>query len=208
MTEQSDIEHSDIEQRADQLAAVLDELAGVVGAIARGQRDDPTPCTEFTVRQLQDHTLGWLTNFADGFADPGGQAPLADISAYRAPAAAPDAAAAVQAAAARLDRALREGAAERSLRLGEAAMPGGMALGMILWEYQMHGWDLARATGQKWSPPPAAARASLRFAPSMLSADYQGEGKAFAPPVDVPASAPPLDRLLGLSGRDPAWSPA
>jgi uncharacterized protein (TIGR03086 family) len=201
-------ERNDTEQTADQLAAVLDELAGVVGAISPGQRDDPTPCTEYTVGQLQDHVLGWLTNFADGFADPGGQAPAADISAYHAPSGAPNAAAAVTSAAARLGRALRNGAAERPLRLGEAVMPGEMALGMILWEYQMHGWDLARATGQKWNPPPAAAQASLSFAPSMLSADYQGEGKAFAPPVDVPASAPPLDRLLGLSGRDPAWAPA
>ena len=87
-------------------------------------------------------------------------------------------------------------------------MPGELALGMILWEYQMHGWDLARATGQAFAPPPAAAAESLGFAPNMLTEDYQGEGKAFAPAVDVPASAPPLDRLLGLSGRDPAWRPA
>jgi hypothetical protein len=32
-------------------------------------------------------------------------------------------------------------------------MPGEMALNMILWEYQIHGWDLARATGQDWRPP-------------------------------------------------------
>jgi uncharacterized protein (TIGR03086 family) len=208
MTERNDTEQTSTEQTADQLAAVLDELAGVVGAIAPGQRDDPTPCTEYTVGQLRDHVLGWLRNFADGFADPGGQAPAADISAYHAPADAADAAAQVTSAAARLDRALRDGAAQRPLRLGEAAMPGEMALGMILWEYQMHGWDLARATGQKWSPPAAAAQASLSFAPAMLTDDYQGEGKAFAPPVDVPAGAPALDRLLGLSGRDPAWSPA
>jgi uncharacterized protein (TIGR03086 family) len=87
-------------------------------------------------------------------------------------------------------------------------MPGELALGMILWEYQMHGWDLARATGQAFSPPAAAAEESLGFAPGMLTDDYQGEGKPFAPRVDVPASAPPLDRLLGLSGRDPGWRPA
>ena len=198
-------ERIDIEQTADQLRAVLDELAGVVGAISPGQQDGPTPCTEYTVRQLRDHVLGWLTTFADGFADPGGQAPQAGISGYRAAA---DPAAEVRSAADRLGQALRDGAAQRPLRLGEAAMPGEMALGMILWEYQVHGWDLARATGQKWSPPTDAAQASLSFAPAMLTDDYQGQGKAFAPPVDVPAGAPPLDRLLGLSGRDPAWSPA
>jgi uncharacterized protein (TIGR03086 family) len=76
---------------------------------------------------------------------------------------------------------------------------------MILWEYQVHGWDLARATGQPWSPPAAAAEESLEFAPGMLTPDYQGEGKAFGPPVPIPATAPALDRLLALSGRDPGW---
>ena len=76
---------------------------------------------------------------------------------------------------------------------------------MILWEYQVHGWDLARATGQPWHPPAAAAEQSMRFAPTMLTDDYQGEGKTFAQPVSVPEDAPPLDRLLGLSGRRPDW---
>jgi uncharacterized protein (TIGR03086 family) len=112
----------------------------------------------------------------------------------------------VRAASDTLAAALLAGATERPLRLGDAGMPGEMALSMILWEYLVHGWDLATATGQPWSPPAAAAEQSLQFAPGMLTADYQGEGKPFAPRVPVPASAPPLDRLLGLSGRDPSWT--
>jgi uncharacterized protein (TIGR03086 family) len=77
---------------------------------------------------------------------------------------------------------------------------------MILWEYQVHGWDLARATGQRFCSPDEAATQSLEFAPGMLTPDYQGPGKAFADPVPVRADAPPLDRLVGLSGRDPGWS--
>jgi len=111
----------------------------------------------------------------------------------------------VQAAAELLVPAVRGGAAARPLKLGDAAMPGEMALGMILWEYQVHGWDLARATGQPWHPPAAAAEQSVIFAPTMLTDDYQGEGKMFAQPVAVPQDAPPLDRLLGLSGRRPDW---
>ncbi|MEP7024268.1 MAG: TIGR03086 family metal-binding protein, partial [Actinomycetota bacterium] len=161
----------------DLLAAVLADLAPVVGAVTEGQLHDPTPCAEYDVAQLRDHVLGWLTVFAAGFADPGGQAPQSSLDGYTAPA---DAAAEVTSAAGTLTKALRDGAAERPLRLGDSAMPGEMALGMILWEYQMHGWDLARATGQPWSPPAAAAQESLTFAPGMLTPDYQGDGKAFA----------------------------
>lgn len=192
------------ERTTDLLGVVLAELATVVGGVTAGQLHDPTPCTEFDVAELREHILGWLTTFAAGFADPDGQAPRADIVGYQAPEDPPSE---VRRAAEQLDQALRAGASGRALRLGEQAMPGELALGMILWEYQVHGWDLARATGQHWSPPPAAAEESLSFAPAMLTEDYQGPGKAFAPPVGVPESASALDRLLGLSGRDPRWSP-
>jgi uncharacterized protein (TIGR03086 family) len=193
------------DRTADLLAAVLADLAPVVGGIAPDQQHRPTPCTKYDVGQLRDHVLGWLTTFAAGFADPQGRAP-AGVDGYQAPADPAAAAAAVRAAAEQLDRAVRAGAAERPLWLGESSMPGGLALSMILWEYQVHGWDLARATGQPWSPPDPAAEESLAFAPGMLTADYQGPGKAFGPRVPVPDDAPPLDRLLGLSGRDPGWT--
>jgi uncharacterized protein (TIGR03086 family) len=193
------------EKTTDLLVAVLADLAPVVAGVTDQQKHDPTPCTDYDVAQLLDHVTGWLSTFADGFADPDGQAPRAGLDGYVSPA---DPAAEVRRAAATMEKALRDGAASRPMKLGEAAMPGEMALSMILWEYQMHGWDLAKATGQPWSPPAAAAEESLRFAPNMLTPDYQGEGKAFASPVPVPQDAPPLDRLLGLSGRDPGWSPA
>jgi uncharacterized protein (TIGR03086 family) len=192
------------DQTADLLHTVLTDLASVVGGVTADQLHNPTPCTEYDVEQLRDHVLGWLTTFAAGFADPGGQAPRADLTGYRAPA---DPAAGVRTAADQLVTAIRGGATDRPLRLGDSAMPGELALGMILWEYQVHGWDLARATGASWSPPVAAVQKSLEFAPGMLTPDYQGEGKTFGPPVAVAADGPALDRLLGMSGRDPHWSP-
>ncbi len=147
--------------------------------------------------------LGWLDNFAAGFADPNGNAPADSVDDYSTP---DNPAGEVIRAARTLDEAIRKGAGERPLRLGESEMPGAMSLSMMLWEYQVHGWDLARATGQDWSPPAEGLEQSLDFAPGMLTDDFQGEGKAFAPRVDVPDDAPPLDRLLGLSGRDPSWN--
>jgi uncharacterized protein (TIGR03086 family) len=187
----------------DLLVAVLADLAPLVGGINGAQLHGPTPCTQYDVDQLRHHVLGWLGLFAAGFADPRGQAPSASIDSYQVTA---DPAGEVRAASDTLAGALRAGAADRPLRLGDSGMPGEMALSMILWEYQVHGWDLATATGQPWSPPAAAAEQSLRFAPGMLTPDYQGEGKAFAPRVPVPDTAPPLDRLIGLSGRDPSWT--
>src|SRR5258706_13890555 len=129
----------------DLLVAVLADLAPMIGQITGEQLHDPTPCTELDVGQLRTHVLGWLTTFAAGFADPGGQAPLDRLDGYTVPA---DAAAEVRSASGAMAAALREGATGRPMRLGDSAMPGDMALSMILWEYQVHGWDLARPTGQ------------------------------------------------------------
>lgn len=185
------------------LQPVLSDLAAVVERIDANQLHRPTPCTERDVAALRSHTIGWLDAFATGFADPGGQAPLEHTEDF----AVHDAGNQVRAAARRLDAAIAGGAGTRALFIGTNSMPGDMSLSMILWEYVVHGWDLARATGQDWSPDPAAAEAGLQFAPGMLTPDFQGEGKAFGPPVPVGADAGPLARLLGLSGRDPAWTP-
>ncbi|MHB8313018.1 MAG: TIGR03086 family metal-binding protein [Candidatus Dormibacteria bacterium] len=189
----------------DLLITVLSDLAVVVGGISPEQLHHPTPCSAWDVEQLRAHVLGWLTAFAAGFADPDGRVSKPDSAGYPTSA---EPAREVRVAANLLVQAVRGGAVERPLWIGEYSMPGDLALGMILWEYQVHGWDIARATGQPWSPPPAALEESLNFAPTMLTDDYQGEGKEFASPVAVPDGAPPLDRLLGLSGRDPGWSAA
>jgi uncharacterized protein (TIGR03086 family) len=185
----------------DLLRPVLADLADVV-ANTDGQDAAPTPCTELDVAQLRNHVAGWLSTFATGFADPEGRA---NAGGAEVPQAAGPAADVIRSAADQLDTAVRAGADRRPLYLGENAMPGDMAMSMILWEYVVHGWDLAVATGQVWEPAPQAASASAAFAPNMLTPDYQGPGKPFAPRVPVAENASDLDQLLGLSGRNPSW---
>jgi uncharacterized protein (TIGR03086 family) len=184
-----------------ELNDVLTDLAALVDTVDGDRWHAPTPCTEFDVAALTDHVVGWSTTFAAGYADPEGRAPAGPTEVEG------DRGEAIRAAAARLDTALAGGAAERPLSLGGAAMPGEMALSMILWEYQVHGWDLAVALGRPWKPAEEGLEASLAFAPMMLTDDYQGEGKPFAPRVPVPDDAPALDRLVAISGRDPRWTP-
>ncbi|PXW35935.1 UNVERIFIED_CONTAM: uncharacterized protein (TIGR03086 family) [Williamsia faeni] len=185
----------------DLLKPVLADLAVVV-ADTDGHETAPTPCTELDVAALRNHVAGWLSTFAAGFADPGGRA---SASGAQVPQVAEQAAEVIRAAADQLDSAVRSGADQRPLYLGENPMPGDMAMSMILWEYIVHGWDLAVATGQEWNPAPEAAAASATFAPTMLTPDYQGPGKPFAPRVPTTENASDLERLLGLSGRDPSW---
>ena len=187
---------------AAQLDAVLRSLAELFDAVPPDRATATTPCAEYDVSSLRTHVLGWLTAFTDGYASPTGR--CSDPEGVTVAGTGGDQ---VRALADRLVAVLPE-AAQRPLRIGDSAMPGEMALQMILWEYQVHGWDLAAATVQPWQPDRAGLEASLAFAPGMLTPDFQGEGKAFALPVEVPSDAPALERLLGLSGRDPRWSAA
>ena len=72
----------------------------------------------------------------------------------------------------------------------------------------VHGWDLARATGQDDTMDPDEVAQMLPFAegmpPEMRTPGAFGPGVVvFGPIVELPADAPAQDRLLGLMGRDP-----
>jgi uncharacterized protein (TIGR03086 family) len=190
---------------ATHLSAVLTDLAVVVDGIDPARRADPTPCAEYDVAALTHHVAGWLDTFAAGFADPDGRAPRADLSGFPAPT---DAGTAIREATGRLDQAVADGAADRPLYLGgEQGLPGDLALGLVLAEYQVHGWDLAVATGQGWAPDADGLEASVGFLDGMLTEDFQGEGKSFGPRVAVAPDADALTRLVAVSGRDPGWTP-
>ena len=66
----------------------------------------------------------------------------------------------------------------------------------------MHGWDIARATGQSTAGlDPELADAALAFMHEMMRPEYRG-GPAFGPEVAVAAAAPVYDRLVGVRGPD------
>lgn len=179
-----------------------------VARLVRGVRDDqldgPTPCPAYTVGDLLDHLGGLAIAFRDAATKdtpPGGAQPQVDAAnlgdGWRDRIAGDlDALAA----------AWREPSAYDGMTMaGPVEMPGEIAALVALDEVVVHGWDLARATGQEYAPDEAAVRASLGFAASFELPEGVTDGP-FGPPVAVPADAPAIDRLAGATGRDPRWT--
>jgi uncharacterized protein (TIGR03086 family) len=93
-------------------------------------------------------------------------------------------------------------------RAGGIDLPGEVAGLVALDEVVVHGWDVARASGQ----PYAVDGDLLEVVHGFLAPLAQPEQESmrdgiFGPAITVPADAPLLDRVIGLTGRDPAWSP-
>ena len=72
-------------------------------------------------------------------------------------------------------------------------------------ELVVHGWDLAVATGQAYRPDDATLQVSYDFL-AQTADDPESRGEIYGPVVPVPDDAPLLDRVVGLAGRNPAWS--
>jgi uncharacterized protein (TIGR03086 family) len=79
----------------------------------------------------------------------------------------------------------------------------------VSFDLPQHGWDLAKATGQDAT----IDRGEVDLLWNSLSKDaqiweWQRANGWYAAPVPVPENAPLQDRVLGLIGRDPGWTPA
>ena len=91
---------------------------------------------------------------------------------------------------------------------GGVTMPGEVTGLVALDEVVLHGWDLARATGQEFRCDPANADAVLGFTERSAQPDQAAMRTGlFGPVVPVASDASVFDRALGFAGRDPAWTP-
>lgn len=93
---------------------------------------------------------------------------------------------------------------EGSVDMGGGTMPATMIGEMVLAEIVLHGWDLARATGQVLELPESAS-AELRRGIEDTAAMGRKMG-AYGPEVLIPEKSSEFDRALAASGRNPAWS--
>jgi len=187
-----------------EMAAAAAEAARVVSKVPEGTLDAPTPCGDWDLRTLLNHTILWTSYSAerrahgesvaedlmnkDFTADPGFREDYARqinkaVSAWSDPEA---------------------WAGARNVMGG--ATPAADVGAMLLMEMALHGWDVARATGQEFNADDetAAALEDIVQAQAELFRKYQGFADAVEPTPDATA----FERALTLSGRDPNWKPA
>lgn len=185
------------------LAPAAAELTRLVAGITDDQLAGPTPCPGMSVAGLLDHAVGFTVAF---------RVAARKETLDRAPQASAEALAAdwrtrLPAQLDELAAAWREPSAwEGTAEVAGVTLPG-TAMGRVaLTEIVVHGWDLAVATGRPYRVDPADAQTCLAFQRE-FAAGVPRTGGLFGPEVPVDDDAPVLDRLLGFTGRDPAWSP-
>jgi uncharacterized protein (TIGR03086 family) len=188
----------------EEMASAATETARVVGGVRTDQFTSPTPCPDWDLHALLNHTILWTAFSAERRAR---DEPLPDDLMNRDFAAEAGFAATY---AAQIDKAVAAwsdpAAWTRDLNVMGSPTPAADVGALLLAEMVLHGWDVARASGQEYSCTDAVvtATAAAVDANAELFRQYGG----FAPPVPLAGPASALDRVLATSGRDPHWKPA
>lgn len=185
----------------------LAQVGPLIDGIASADLDRPTPCSDWTVRDLLGHLVAVesrIVHIAGGgkpFEVPSMVDGVADSDW-------PDA---WGSRIAPLEQALADDALlTREWSHPAGAMPGFRAIAIYSSELAVHAWDLARALGSDSELNQDVAAAVVGPITGALPAEPRGAeiGIPFGPVVPVADDAPPYDRLVGWVGRDPEWTPA
>jgi uncharacterized protein (TIGR03086 family) len=186
-------------------AELLDRAYAATGAVLANvtpdQLDLGTPCVSWRVRDLLNHVIAGGYFFA-AVATGEEPTPAADRPDYSAG----DYHASFADGSAKALAAFRaEGAMAQIMKPPFGDVPGSVFVMIAAADVYTHGWDLARATGQRSELDPDVGEQLLAFAHGMMSDDFRGPDptSAFGPPVEVPDDAPVADRLAGFLGRRP-----
>jgi uncharacterized protein (TIGR03086 family) len=191
------------------LRPATDVLTRLVEGVRDDQLDVATPCGDRRLPDLLDHIDGLSLAFALAARktepEGGSRAPSADGSRLG-----PEWRSRIGERLAGMAEAWSSPEAWTGMtRVGGLDLPGNVAGVVGLDEVIVHGWDVAVASGQRADWDDDLVAAATGYVQDIAAQNPQGIPGLFGPAVPVPASASasPLDRLLGLTGRDPGWRP-
>lgn len=177
-------------------------MAALVEAVPDDALGRPTPCDSYTVGDLLDHIGG----FALAFTAAAAKTPLEGGPRGDAANLGPDWRSRIPRDLEVLATAWSEPEAWTGMtRVAGVDLPGEVAGRVALDELVIHAWDLARGADLPAPEPGPDAEPVFATVQEFRASGIEG---LFGPPVQVGDGAPLFDRVLGLSGRDPAWEPS
>jgi len=169
----------------------------------------PTPCQDWTVRQLVEHMAAQHRGFT---AAARGES--SDLAAWQPVQVGGDPLLHYRESA----TAVLQAFAEPGLLNREFALPeitpertfrGSVAVGFHLLDYVVHSWDLARALGRPTRLSPRCVESALAVARLIPDAERRlSPGAPFRTSLQPAPGAVTLDLLLYATGRSPDWSAA
>lgn len=176
----------------DMLGTAVAAAQQTIRRIEPGQWDLPTPCTEWTVRDVVAHLATGNHVVAEAFAGrPAGYDWQPEGDAAQAYA---------ETARALMHAVEAPGAMTQTVALPYGEFPGERAAGLRLVDILSHTWDLAKATGQPTDFLPELNELALE----MSRAAMQGRprpAEVFAAEQPAPKGASAADRLAAFLGR-------
>jgi uncharacterized protein (TIGR03086 family) len=190
------------------LGPAASELSRLVVNVRDDQLGDPTPCAEYTLGDLLEHVRGMAESFALAGRKkqpPGGSKPppLGDASRLAGDWRGETTEWLDRLAAAWSDPAAWEGTTWIAGFEAPAAAVGITAAN----EMVVHGWDVARASGQQVDLDDAVLAPSREFVAMMSGpGSEEARGDAFGPAVQAPVGSSALDEVIAGNGRNPTWA--
>jgi uncharacterized protein (TIGR03086 family) len=184
------------------------EVTRLVNGVRDDQLDDPTPCTSYTLGDLLHHVRGLAEAFtvAGRKEQPAGGSkppPRGDASLLPNNWRGETADWLSRLAETWSDPAAWEGTAWIAGFEAPVSAVGITAANELV----VHGWDVARASGQQLVLDGTALAPCREFVEMMSGpGSEEARGDAFGPALPVPVGASALDELVAGNGRDPAWS--
>ncbi|MFE9629727.1 TIGR03086 family metal-binding protein [Streptomyces sp. NPDC006463] len=179
------------------LGAAAARAVPVVRAVREEQLGDPTPCAGYDVRELIDHLLDVVVNFTrlarkqpSRFEEKPDRLSTGDWRELFAE------------EAGLLVAAWGEPGAEEGTT-GAMHQPARFVGTLVLLDMTVHAWDLARATGQDFTPDPAGVEVLSGVIGDMAPAAR--DAGMFDEPKQVAPDASGFDALLAATGRETGW---
>lgn len=172
---------------AEDFARASTAIETMIAAVRPDQWGEPTPCTEWNLRQLVDHLVEVNYSLAERFGGTRGEPADNPVAAYR------------QSARALSDALALPGVLDQTYPGPFANTTGDRQLQVRMADLLTHGWDLAQTTGVQPDLPADLVADALGFV-EKLAAAFARSGK-FGTPQPVAADAPVLDKLAALTGR-------